>query len=78
MITVSGNAYLLKTAFVNLMENNCKFSDDKTSSVQISFYEENPSSAFPIQALESPQRTWNISLPLFTVAVTVTMLLAME
>lgn len=40
MITVSGNAYLLKTAFVNLMENNCKFSDDKTSSVQISFYEE--------------------------------------
>lgn len=40
MVTVSGNAYLLKTAFVNLMENNCKFSDDKTSSVQISFYEE--------------------------------------
>lgn len=40
MITVSGNAYLLKTAFVNLMENNCKFSPDKTSSVQISFYEE--------------------------------------
>lgn len=40
MITISGNVYLLKTAFVNLMENNCKFSDDKTSSVQISFYEE--------------------------------------
>lgn len=40
VITVSGNAYLLKTAFVNLMENNCKFSADRTSSVQISFYGE--------------------------------------
>lgn len=35
-ITVHGNAYLLKTAFVNLMENNCKFSGNKLSDVQIS------------------------------------------
>ncbi|MGL5547678.1 MAG: sensor histidine kinase, partial [Tannerellaceae bacterium] len=36
LITVVGNAYLLKTAFVNLLENNCKFSDNHTSQVQIS------------------------------------------
>ncbi|MEA4808720.1 Signal transduction histidine-protein kinase ArlS [bioreactor metagenome] len=41
MITVRGNAYLLKIAFVNLMENNCKFSDNKSSDVQISFFEKN-------------------------------------
>lgn len=35
-VTVKGNAYLLKIAFANLMENNCKFSDDMTSSVRIS------------------------------------------
>jgi len=36
-ITVKGNEYLLKTAFVNLIENNCKYSDNKTSHVNISF-----------------------------------------
>jgi len=41
LITVKGNEYLLKTAFVNLMENNCKFSDNKSSDVQISFYGKN-------------------------------------
>lgn len=40
VITVIGNNYLLTTAFVNLMENNCKFSAGKTSMVQISFWEE--------------------------------------
>jgi len=40
MITVMGNLFLLNIAFVNLMENNCKFSEDKTSNVHISFYEE--------------------------------------
>lgn len=38
-ITVIGNPYLLKIAFQNLMENNCKYSDDHTSTVQISFFE---------------------------------------
>lgn len=37
MITVKGNEYLLRTAFVNLIENNCKFSDNHTSLIQISF-----------------------------------------
>ncbi|MFT4222042.1 sensor histidine kinase [Dysgonomonas sp.] len=31
----------MKTAFVNLIENNCKFSNDNASDVQISFYENN-------------------------------------
>lgn len=39
LITVNGNAYLLKVAFANLMDNNAKFSENKTSSVQISFFE---------------------------------------
>ncbi|MCC8088990.1 MAG: HAMP domain-containing histidine kinase [Rikenellaceae bacterium] len=37
-ITVLGNEYLLKTAFTNLIENNCKFSEDKKSSVIISYF----------------------------------------
>lgn len=41
VITVRGNAYLLKTAFVNLIENNCKFSENSSSDVQISFYDNN-------------------------------------
>lgn len=41
MITVKGNEYLLKTAFVNLIENNCKFSDDKHAIIQISFFGKN-------------------------------------
>lgn len=39
MITVLGNEYLLRTAFVNLIENNCKFSDNKTSIIRISYFE---------------------------------------
>lgn len=39
VLTVRGNAYLLTIAFVNLMENNCKFSPDHTSKVQIGFWE---------------------------------------
>lgn len=36
-ITINGNEYLLRTAFVNLIENNCKYSENKTSHVRISF-----------------------------------------
>lgn len=35
-LSIIGNEYLLKTAFVNLMENNCKYSHNKTSTVEIS------------------------------------------
>jgi signal transduction histidine kinase len=34
-LVIVGNEYLLKTAFANLMENNCKFSGDNTSTVKI-------------------------------------------
>ncbi|WP_026464056.1 HAMP domain-containing sensor histidine kinase [Adhaeribacter aquaticus] len=36
-ISVRGNEYLLKVAFVNLMENACKFSADKQCQIVISF-----------------------------------------
>lgn len=39
-ISVNGNEYLLKVAFINLMENGCKFSDSQQSIVAISFYEQ--------------------------------------
>lgn len=34
-ISINGNEYLLKTAFVNLFENGCKFSNDHRSKVSI-------------------------------------------
>lgn len=38
-VTIIGNEYLLRTAFVNLIENNCKFSNDRSSVIEISFSE---------------------------------------
>ena len=40
-ISVQGNAYLLKVAFINLMENGCKFSQNNQSNVSISYDGEN-------------------------------------
>ncbi|MDR0961465.1 MAG: HAMP domain-containing histidine kinase [Mediterranea sp.] len=40
VLTVVGNSYLLTTAFVNLIENNCKYSDNRTSLIQISYWEQ--------------------------------------
>jgi len=37
-VSVNGNEYLLKVAFINLIENGCKFSPDKQSAVSFSFY----------------------------------------
>ncbi len=39
LITVMGNVYLLNIAFSNLIENNCKYSHDKSSFVQISYWD---------------------------------------
>ncbi len=39
-LTVHANVYLLRIAFHNLMENNCKYSSNHTSMVQISYYGE--------------------------------------
>jgi signal transduction histidine kinase len=37
-ISVFGNEYLLKVAFINLMENGCKFTNDQEMSVAITYY----------------------------------------
>ena len=37
LVTIKGNEYLLRTAFINLMENSCKFSHNHNSTVRISF-----------------------------------------
>lgn len=39
-LTINGNAQLLKTAFVNLMENGCKFSEDEHVNIRVSFSNE--------------------------------------
>lgn len=39
-ISINGNEYLLKVAFVNLFENGCKFSDNKQSNVSVFFENE--------------------------------------
>lgn len=38
-ISVNGNEYLLKVAFINLMENACKFSSDHQCTVSINYFE---------------------------------------
>lgn len=40
-VSVHGNEYLLKVAFINLLENGCKFSDDHQCNVSISYDTEN-------------------------------------
>lgn len=40
-VSVNGNEYLLKVAFSNLMENGCKFSENRKSTVAISFHDKN-------------------------------------
>lgn len=39
-ISVKGNEYLLKVAFMNLIENGCKFSEEKESSIAITYYKD--------------------------------------
>jgi len=39
-ISVKGNEYLLKVAFMNLMENGCKFSEENKSTVAITYYKD--------------------------------------
>ncbi len=39
LVTVMGNLYLLNIAFSNLIENNCKYSDNKSSFIQISYWD---------------------------------------
>lgn len=39
-ISVNGNEYLLKVAFMNLIENGCKFSEEKESTIAISYFKD--------------------------------------
>ncbi|MEB0303304.1 HAMP domain-containing sensor histidine kinase, partial [Mucilaginibacter sp. 5C4] len=39
-ISVMGNEYLLKVAFINLMENGCKFSKDNEAAVAITYFKD--------------------------------------
>ncbi len=65
-ITVYGNNYLLKTAFVNLIENNCKFSKNKSSRVHISFKSDKIITCFTDTGIGiSPEDMQNIFVPFF-------------
>lgn len=50
-ISIYGNEHLLKIAFLNLMENNCKFSEDKQSNVAISYYQDKTMLRFSDQGI---------------------------
>ena len=54
-ITVNGNEYLIKTAFINLFDNGCKFSDDKTCRLKISFTNRNIVLAFTDNGIGIPE-----------------------
>lgn len=65
-LTIYGNEYLLKLAFANLMENNCKFSENKTSNVRISTYNKSIIIQFTDEGIGiSPKDMKNIFIPFF-------------
>lgn len=55
-LIIIGNEYLLKTAFINLMENNCKFSDNNTSIVKIYSRKESIHISFSDSGIGIPQK----------------------
>lgn len=66
LITVKGNEYLLKTAFVNLIENNCKFSDNKSSLIRISSHRKNAVVRFSDTGIGIPSEDMeNVFTPFF-------------
>lgn len=54
-VTIKGNEYLLRIAFANLMENNCKFSENNTSSVRISCRDKQISLSFSDEGIGIPE-----------------------
>lgn len=54
-ITVDGNEYLLQTSFVNLIENNCKFSENQSSLIQIFFHDTQVIISFSDKGIGIPQ-----------------------
>lgn len=66
LISVNGNSYLLKTAFVNLMENACKFSENKQCTVSISYGNENVTLKFTDKGSGIPEEDLpNIFIPFY-------------
>jgi signal transduction histidine kinase len=65
-ISVLGNEYLLKVAFTNLIDNGCKFSDDRQSTVAISFHVKNVILRFSDTGIGiSPEDIANIFTPFY-------------
>jgi signal transduction histidine kinase len=65
-ISVKGNEYLLKVAFTNLIDNGCKFSDDRESTVAISFHAKNVILRFSDTGIGiSPEDIVNIFTPFY-------------
>lgn len=65
-ISVRGNEYLLKVACINLIENGCKFSDDRQSTVAISFHAKNVILRFSDTGIGiSPEDIANIFTPFY-------------
>ena len=65
-ISVNGNEYLLKVAFVNLFENGCKFSSNKCSDVTISIKNEKVILRFKDKGIGiEPEDLPNIFTPFF-------------
>lgn len=63
---IPGNEYLLKIAFVNLIENNCKFSSDHTSIVHIIPYKDNITIQFEDKGIGiSPEEIQHIFTPFY-------------
>jgi len=54
-ISVNGNEYLLKTAFVNLFENGCKFSPEKRAVVSVAFGREKIALRFADKGIGIPE-----------------------
>jgi len=65
-ISVLGNEYLLKVAFTNLIDNGCKFSDDRQSTVAISFHAKNVILRFSDTGIGiAPEDIGNIFTPFY-------------
>ena len=66
LISVTGNEYLLRTAFVNLIDNNCKFSTDSASDINLSYTDTTVIIKFKDNGIGIPQQDIdNLFTPFF-------------
>jgi len=65
-ISVKGNEYLLKVAFMNLIENGCKFSEAKESTIAITYFKDKTIIRFQDNGIGiAPDDLSNIFTPFF-------------